>query len=111
MLPGIQSDNYPSTPVKEQEQLELSQVSPLTFDSWRPYKDPSKIVRVGMNKGEIIAIAGNPDYEKSYYQTGRRGMLYKIDDWYYLRRGWNEETAILKFSGETLVSIFVMPGQ
>ena len=64
-----------------------------------------------MNKGEIIAIAGNPDYEKSYYQTGRRGMLYKIDDWYYLRRGWNEETAILKFSGETLVSISVMPGQ
>ena len=90
--------------------LQLSQMTPLSFDSWRPYKNPNKIIQVGMNKGQVLAIAGKPDHEESYYQ-GIPGRLLKISDWYYVRSGLNNETALLKFSQETLLSISVTPVQ
>jgi hypothetical protein len=90
--------------------LQLSQFTPLSFDSWRPYSNPSKLVQVGMNKGEVIAIAGKPDYEEFYYQRSL-GLLTRISDWYYVRTGFNYETAHLKFSADTLVRIAVTPIQ
>jgi len=55
-----------------------------------------------MNKGEVLAIAGKPDHEESYYQGG--GRLIRISDWYYIRSGFDAQT-ILKFAQESLVSI------
>lgn len=94
----------------EGDQLELSQFTPLSFDSWRPYVNPSRLVQVGMNKGEVIAIAGKPDYEESYYQRSP-GHLIRISDWYYVRTGFNHETTHLKFSGDSLIKIAVTPIQ
>ena len=94
----------------EQDSFQLSQFTPLTFDSWRPHNNPNKLVQVGMNKGEVIAVAGKPDYEESYYQRSR-GHLTRISDWYYVRTGWNHETALLKFSGASLIRISVTQTQ
>jgi hypothetical protein len=90
--------------------LHLSQFTPLSFDSWRPYNNSSRLVQVGMNKGEVITIAGKPDYEESYYQRSY-GFLTRISDWYYVRTGLNNESTHLKFSGDTLVRIAVTPIQ
>jgi hypothetical protein len=93
----------PSAPI-------LVQFTPLDLSAWRPYKNSAKLVQVGMNKAEVLLLAGAPDYEESYYQDGR-GHILRISDWYYLRSGWNSETALLKFTGETLVRITVKPVQ
>ena len=93
-----------------QKTLELAQFTPLSFNAWRPYKNPDRIVQVGMNKGQVLAIAGKPDHQDSYYQ-GLRDRLSRISDWYYVSSGLNRETALLKFSGDTLVSISVTPVQ
>jgi hypothetical protein len=50
-----------------------------------------------MNQGEVLAIAGKPDDEESYYQ-GRGGWLIRISDWYYIRSGFDAQTTILKFA-------------
>ena len=100
----------PGLPARGAGPLQLSQMTPLSFNSWRPYKNPDKIVQVGMNKGQVLAIAGKPDHEESYYQ-GTPGRLLKISDWYYVMSGLNHETALLKFSQDTLVSISVTPVQ
>jgi hypothetical protein len=94
----------------DRKQIELAQMTPLTFNAWRPYKNPDHLVQVGMNKGQVLAIAGKPDYEESYYQ-GPRGQWSRVSDWYYLKTGLNKETALLKFVGETLVNISVTPVQ
>lgn len=88
--------------------LQLAQS--VSFDSWRPYKNADRLIQVGMNKGQIIAIAGQPDYSESYYQGGR-GRRTWISDWYYVRTGFNAETTLLKFVEETLVSITITPAQ
>ena len=93
-----------------QKTLELAQFTPLSFNAWRPYKNPDRIVQVGMNKGQVLAIAGKPDHQDSYYH-GLRDRLSRISDWYYVSSGLNRETALLKFSGDTLVSISVTPVQ
>lgn len=90
--------------------LVLAQFTPLSFNAWRPYKNPSSLVQVGMNKGQVLAIAGKPDHEESYYQ-GLRGLWSRTSDWYYVKSELNKETALLKFSGDTLVSISVTPIQ
>ena len=90
--------------------LELAQFTPLSFNAWRPYKNPDRLVQVGMNKGQVLAIAGKPDHEDSYYQ-GLRGRWSRISDWYYASSGLNHETALLKFSGDSLVSISITPIQ
>src|SRR5690242_11116664 len=82
--------------------FELAQVSP--FISWRPYSNPDRLISVGMNKGEVLAIAGKPDHEESYYQGGG-GRLSRISDWYYIRSGFDAQTTILKFVQESLVNI------
>jgi hypothetical protein len=81
---------------------ELAQVS--AFSAWRPYSNPDRLISVGMNKGEVLAIAGKPDHEESYYQGGI-GRLTRISDWYYIRSGFDAQTTILKFVQESLVSI------
>ena len=93
-------------PAHEPKALELAQFTPLSFNAWRPYQSPERIVQLGMNKGQVLALAGKPDYEESYYQ-GLRGQWSRISDWYYVRKGLNHETALLKFFGDTLVSISV----
>ncbi len=79
-----------------------------SFDSWRPYSNPNKLIRVGMNKGAVIAIAGKSDHEESYYES-TRGRLLRISDWYYINTGANAETTLLKFVQESLVSITTTP--
>lgn len=94
----------------EQRMVQPAQFTPLSFNAWRPYNHPERLVQVGMNKGQVLAIAGKPDHEDSYYQ-GWRGLWGRTSDWYYVKDGLNRETALLKFSGETLVSISVTPIQ
>lgn len=91
-------------------QFQLAQWTPMTFNAWRPYKNPAKLVQIGMNKGQVLATAGGPDREEFYYQ-GSGGRLLGISDWYYIRTGFNSETTLLKFVGETLVSIVIAPVQ
>jgi len=80
----------------------LAQIS--GFSTWRPYSNQNRLVSVGMNKAEVISIAGKPDFEESYYQSaGRR--LTRISDWYYTQSGIDAQTTILKFAEERLVSI------
>ena len=90
--------------------LVRAQFTPLSFNAWRPYKNPDSLIQVGMNKGQVLAIAGKPDHEESYYQEPR-GRLLRVSDWYYVKTGLNQETALLKFSGDALVSIAVTPIQ
>jgi len=90
--------------------IQLAQWTPTTFNAWRPYKNTAKLVQIGMNKGQVLATAGGPDREEFYYQ-GSRGRLLGISDWYYLSTGINSETTLLKFVGETLVSIVTTPVQ
>lgn len=78
------------------------------FSAWRPYNNPNQLVSVGMNKGEVLAIAGKADHEESYYQ-GSGGRLLRISDWYYVRSGHDPETTLLKFVQESLVSITTTP--
>ncbi len=61
-----------------------------------------------MNKGEVLAIAGKPDREESYYQGGG-GRLVRVSDWYYVRSGHDPETTMLKFVDDRLVSITTTP--
>ena len=82
--------------------FQTAQVS--VFSSWRPYTNPDRLISAGMNKGEVLAIAGKPDHEESYYQGGG-GRLIRISDWYYIRSGFDAQTTILKFAQESLVSI------
>jgi hypothetical protein len=82
--------------------FQTAQVS--VFSSWRPYSNPDRLISAGMNKGEVLAIAGKPDHEESYYQGGG-GRLIRISDWYYIRSGFDAQTTILKFAQESLVSI------
>ena len=39
----------------DQKPLELAQMTPLSFNAWRPYKNPAHLVQVGMNKGQALA--------------------------------------------------------
>jgi hypothetical protein len=88
------------------------QLTPLAeisgFSAWRPYSNPSRLVNLGMNKGQVFAIAGKPDREEAYY-SGNRGGLIQISDWYYIRTGHDPETTLLKFTQDTLVSIVTTP--
>jgi len=61
-----------------------------------------------MNKGEVLAIAGAPNHEESYYQSAG-GRLARVSDWYYIQTGLNPETTLLKFVQENLVSIRSTP--
>ena len=111
LLAFLQANTQPSPTVfADSKPLELAQFTPLSFNAWRPYKNPDRIVQVGMNKGQVLAIAGKPDHEDSYYQ-GLRGRWSRISDWYYASSGLNHETALLKFSGDTLLSISITPIQ
>jgi len=78
------------------------------FSSWRPYANPNRLISVGMNKGEVLAIAGAPNHEESYYQSAG-GRLARVSDWYYIQTGLNPETTLLKFVQENLVSIRSTP--
>jgi outer membrane protein assembly factor BamE (lipoprotein component of BamABCDE complex) len=78
------------------------------FSSWRPYANPNRLISVGMNKGEVLAIAGTPNHEESYYQSAG-GRLVRVSDWYYIQTGLNPETTLLKFVQENLVSITSTP--
>ena len=86
--------------------LQVAQIS--GFSAWRPYNNPNRLVSVGMNKGEVLAIAGQPDREESYYQ-GSGGRLVRISDWYYVRSGHDPETTMLKFVEDRLASITTTP--
>jgi hypothetical protein len=92
---------YPS-PVHTADSFQLAQVT--SFSAWRPYSNPDRLISVGMNKGEVLAIAGKPAHEESYYQ-GAANRLTRISDWYYIRTGFDAQTTMLKFVQESLVSI------
>lgn len=61
-----------------------------------------------MNKGQVLAIAGKPDHEESYYQ-GNVGRFANVSDWYYIRSGFDAQTTVLKFVQGSLVSITSTP--
>jgi len=86
----------------DSKSFEIAQVP--TLSAWRPYNNPDRLISVGMNKGQVIAIAGKPDHEESYYQGGG-GRLTRISDWYYIRSDFDPQTTILKFVQENLVTI------
>jgi len=109
-LPLQETRTTPGAVARQSPAVELAQFTPLSFNAWRPYKSPESLVQIGMNRGQVLAIAGRPDHEESYYQ-GLHGRWWRISDWYYVRTGLNRETALLKFSGDTLVSISVTPIQ
>jgi hypothetical protein len=104
-LTGIQSSFSDQSFRGELHPLEVVQFTPLTFDSWRPYSNPSELVQVGMNKTQVLAIAGKPDHEGAV--LGPRSGI----GWYYMRTGFNSERALLKFSGDTLIRIEITPIQ
>jgi len=86
--------------------LPLAEIS--GFSAWRPYSNPNRLVNIGMNKGEVLALAGKADREETYYAASR-GRLVQLSDWYYIRTGHDPETTLLKFTQESLVSIVVTP--
>ena len=86
--------------------LEFAQVS--TLSSWRPYNNPDRLISIGMNKGQVLAIAGKPDHDESYYQ-GAVGRFTSVSDWYYIRSGFDPQTTVLKFVQGSLVSIISTP--
>jgi hypothetical protein len=100
------SSNLPASQVPPQKGTDIIQLT--QFDAWRPYRNPNQLVRVGMNKGELLAIAGQPDHEESYYQSGQ-GRLTRVSDWYYTKGGENAETTLLKFVDDSLVIITSTP--
>src|SRR6266542_2103173 len=83
-------------------ELKFSRVAQVSgFSACRPYNNSNQLVSAGMNKGEVLAIAGKPDREESYYQGGL-GRLIRISDWYYIRSGHDPETTMLKFVEDSL---------
>src|SRR5438132_11383746 len=66
------------------------------FSSWRPYANPNRLISVGMNKGEVLAIAGAPNHEESYYQSAG-GRLTRVTVWHYNLNGLNPETSVVKY--------------
>jgi hypothetical protein len=98
----IRSVNSLAVTPAELRSFQVAQVS--TLSAWRPYANPDRLISVGMNKGQVLSIAGKPDHEESYYQGGRGGLT-RISDWYYIRSGFDAQTTILKFAQESLVNI------
>jgi len=78
------------------------------FSSWRPYACARKPSQYQVDADEVLAIAGAPNHEESYYQSAG-GRLARVSDWYYIQTGLNPETTLLKFVQENLVSIRSTP--
>ena|SRR5580765_6167148 len=70
LIPSINSLAFAPA---EFRSFQTAQVS--VFSSWRPYSNPDRLISVGMNKGEVLAIAGKPDHKESYYQGAAAGLL------------------------------------
>jgi len=72
-------------------------------NSWRPYVDSTRLVTLGMTKGEVLVKAAEPATTEliSLGTDGHASMTV----WTYIRSGYNAEVATLTFSGNTLVKI------
>src|SRR5947208_17167943 len=58
------------------------------FSSSRPYANPNRLISVGMNKGEVLAIDVASNQQLAYYQSAG-GRLAKVSDWSGLQTGLN----------------------
>ncbi len=92
-------------PTREQKSLCTSQQSQApTFYSWRPKNNPSRLIKLGMNKGEALVIAGKPNRDESYYMDFPRKAI-RVSNWYYIKSGSSPKTTLLKFAEDTLICI------
>jgi outer membrane protein assembly factor BamE (lipoprotein component of BamABCDE complex) len=108
ILSVLSSLGFATVPVARPQTSRPVETAASDFNSWRPYKNSNQLVSVGMNKGQVIAMAGNPDYEDSYYQSYGPRLL-RVSNWYYVRSDHDPETTLLKFVQEELVSIESTP--
>ena len=72
-----------------------------TFSRWRPYKNPGRLIKVGMSKGSVLAIAGKADLDDEYYNTTSLNLI-RVTEWHYIKspsagRGARVETTRLIF--------------
>ena len=82
----------------------------LTFSSWHPYRNPSRLIREGMTETTVAAIAGRPDKKESYKAT-RRGKSVSMTGWYYVSKH-RGETTLLEFDSKgTLIRIVSASGK
>lgn len=75
------------------------QNAPLTFNSWRPYNNPSRLIQVGMSDSEVRGIAGDPD-EREFYTDTRQGRFMAIAGWDYVDSARTQAT-LLEFEINT----------
>lgn len=74
------------------------------MSSWRPYNGSGRLVKIGMRKIKVIAVAGQPDMKESYYKLLRRVSV-RITEWSYLkpstgsRMNNNEVTSLIFIDG------------
>jgi hypothetical protein len=78
---------------------------PITQTSWRPYLNPSLLVTLGMNKGEVLVKAGSPALEE-VVSHGTDGHL-NLTVWTYIKTGHNASVTVLTFQGNKLTKIEV----
>ena len=76
---------------------------PITQTSWRPYLNPSQLVTLGMNKGEVLVKAGAPALEE-VVSHGTDGHL-NLTVWTYIKTGHNASVTVLTFQGNKLRKI------
>ena len=69
------------------------------FNSWYPFKNPNRLVGVGMKEGEVKSIAGEPD-EKEFYVGSIDGRSLAIGGWYYINAS-GTKAALLEFESST----------
>jgi hypothetical protein len=74
-----------------------------TQPSWRPYANPSLLVTLGMNKGEVLVKAGRPALEETI-SHGTDGHL-NLTVWTYIKTGHNASVTVLTFQGNKLIKI------
>ncbi|MBM3227041.1 MAG: hypothetical protein FJZ47_25015 [Candidatus Tectomicrobia bacterium] len=72
-------------------------------NSWRPYRDATILVTLGMTKGAVLVKAGEPATTE-VISLGTDGHP-SISVWTYIRTEDNPEVASLTFSGNKLVKI------
>src|SRR5512132_3662379 len=78
----------------------------VSTNSWRPYRDQSTLVMVGMTKSEVEAKAGPPD-RSEVVSVGADEPTTSV--WSYVRKGQNAEVANLIFRGNELVKVELSP--
>jgi hypothetical protein len=66
---------------------------------WYPYKNPSRLIQLGMHQSEVESIAGKPD-QKEFYTKEQQGGLIAMEGWYYVN-DTGTQTSLLEFDVDT----------